>query len=353
MKDAQGAERANNFYEEWLTAADRIQESFRASPMVARDTDIPWSRTRQDARVKLMISRSLGFPTMGGNVMKAEIPVGWHTGKHAHGEESLHILRGRGFSIIDGQRFDWHEGSTLQIPYRAVHQHFNGGEAPAQYLSAMCFDLEEFVHLAALEQFEDCGPSDDAQLTRFPPQTSEYLSEGPRVLIHLEDAPTDPGDEPTAQLAANQKQHHLTKYLVFPRNGFKPASVAMAHVFEEPPGHHSGRHKHLEAVLYVLSGEGQSEIAGTRERWQAGDILHVPPAMWEHEHFNQSDRACRLLRIQFGIRFWFTNIWPEGYTSQRATDQFGRPILAGRITSNAGAEEREGEPRAEVTAPHP
>jgi cupin superfamily acireductone dioxygenase involved in methionine salvage len=102
-------------------------------------------------------------------------------------------------------------------------------------------------------------------------------------------------------------------------------------IFEEPPYHHSGRHKHLEAVIYVLDGEGYSEVQGRDERWEAGDILHVPPAMFEHEHYNDSPRPYRQVRIQFGIRYWFTDIWPEGYTAQRCYDEFGQPIIAGRI----------------------
>ena len=113
------------FYDQWLAVGDQIQAEFRCSPMVARDREIGWVATRQDAKVKLMLSNDLGFPTMGGAVLKAEIPAGWHTGKHKHGEESIHILKGRGFSIVGGMRFDWHQGSTLQIPYRAEHQHFN------------------------------------------------------------------------------------------------------------------------------------------------------------------------------------------------------------------------------------
>ena len=77
-----------------------------------------------------MVANDLGYATMGSNVLKAEIPVGWHTGKHRHGEESMHILEGEGFSIIDGQRFDWHKSSTIQIPYWAEHQHFNTGNVP-------------------------------------------------------------------------------------------------------------------------------------------------------------------------------------------------------------------------------
>jgi len=72
-------------------------------------------------------------------------------------------------------------------------------------------------------------------------------------------------------------------------------------------------------------------VQGSNQHWEAGDILHVPPAMFEHEHYNDSALPCRQLRIQFGIRYWFTDIWPEGYTSQRIHDEFGNPIIAGRI----------------------
>ena len=59
------------FYDEWLAAGERIQEEFRRSPMIAHDRNIPWVRTRQDAKVKLMVANELGFPTMGGCVLKA------------------------------------------------------------------------------------------------------------------------------------------------------------------------------------------------------------------------------------------------------------------------------------------
>ena len=321
------------FYDEWLAAGERIQEEFRRSPMIAHDRNIPWVRTRQDAKVKLMVANELGFPTMGGCVLKAEIPVGWHTGKHVHGEESIHILWGQGFSVVDGQRFDWHTGSTIQIPYRAEHQHFNTGNEAAQYLSAMCLPLEVFVKLGSVEQREDCGPNDPAVLRAIPAQSSQYLKDGRRAIIHLEDAPTDQSYHPLRHLAAVQQQHDTTRYLVVPANGFKATSVAMTFVFEDPSYHHSGRHKHLEAMIYILEGEGYSEVQGRDEHWEAGDVLHVPPAMYEHEHYNNSSRVCKQLRIQFGIRYWFTDIWPEGYTAQRIFDEAGQPITAGPIHS--------------------
>src|SRR5687768_13190664 len=141
-----------NYYDDWLGAGAEIDAHMLRSPMVARDREIPWVRTRQDAKSKLMVARSLGFPTMGSNVLKGEIPVGWHTGKHRHGEESLHIVRGTGFAVIADQRFEFHTGTTIQIPYRVEHQLFNTGDEPVLYVSGMCFDLERFVNLVRLEQ---------------------------------------------------------------------------------------------------------------------------------------------------------------------------------------------------------
>jgi mannose-6-phosphate isomerase-like protein (cupin superfamily) len=321
------------FYDDWLATGPEIEEKFKRSPMVCHDRDIPWVQTRQDAKVKLMVSNVLGFPTMGSNVLKAEIPVGWHTGKHRHGEEGIHILQGTGFMVLEGERFEFHKGTTIQIPYRSEHQLFNTGDEPVLYISGMCFDLEKYVQLARMEQLEDCGPNDPAVLETVPPEKSQYLErDGRRVAIHLGDAPTNAGEDPAAKLAANQYQHDKTYHLAVPRNGFKAnTSVSVTHIFEEPAYHHSGRHKHLEAVLYVLEGEGFSEVGREEERWEAGDLLHVPPSMWEHEHYNDSQYPYRQLRIQFGIRFWFTDIWPEGYTSQRIYDEFGNPIIAGRI----------------------
>ena len=321
----------STFYDEWLATGDRIQQDLKRSGAVARDRDIPWVSTRQDAKVKLMISNELGFTTMGSNVLKAEIPVGWHTGKHVHGEESMHILQGQGFSVIDGQRFDWHKHTTIQIPYRAEHQHFNTGDEPAQYISGMIFSLETFVRVATLHQIEDCGPNQPPVLAAFPAQESEYYEDGNRAIIHLEDAPSDSSYEPQGKIAAVQNQHHFTQYLVVPGNGFKDASVAVTHLWEEPPYLHSGRHRHLEAVVYAVEGEGYTEMLGEKHYWQAGDVLYVPPAMWEHEHYNDSPNSIKQLRIQFGIRFWFTGIWPKGYTSQRVFDEQGRPIEAGAI----------------------
>jgi quercetin dioxygenase-like cupin family protein len=304
----------------------------------------PWTQTEQALRSMRGVEGSpydgvaLQYlhPHTGGPVLPTidcwiqSIAPGSRLKAHRHTSSVVyHVHQGSGYTLIDGQRFDWHEHSTIQLPYRAEHQHFNTGDEPVVYLSGMIFDLEDYLHLARLEQLEDCGPNDPGRLVDIPPEESQYYRDGHRAVIHIEQAPTE--IDPNDHLAANQNQHDKTWYLVEERNGFKATSVAVTHIFEEPPYHHSGRHKHLEAVIYVLGGEGYSEVEGTNQHWEAGDILHVPPAMFEHEHYNDSAMPCRQLRIQFGIRYWFTDIWPEGYTSQRIYDDLGNPIIAGRI----------------------
>jgi mannose-6-phosphate isomerase-like protein (cupin superfamily) len=319
------------FYDRWLEVPDQIQSEFWSSPAVARDKDIPWVSTPQDARVKLMVANELGFATMGSNVLKAEIPVGWHTGRHRHGEESLHILTGSGFSVVEGQRFDWHAGSSLFIPFWAEHQHFNTGDVPVLYVSGMTFDLERLVRVVRIEQLAACGANEASELAAAPAQTSQYYADGGRAVIHLEDAPTDMSFSQQANLAAVHNQHGFTQHLVVPKNGFRATSVAVTTRWIDEPFHHSGRHKHLEAVVYAVAGHGYTEMQGRDVPWEAGDVLYVPPAMWEHEHRNNNPTQVEQLRIAFGIRQWFTGIWPEGFTSQRSYDADGKPIEAGRI----------------------
>jgi len=318
------------FYDDWLAMSERMQRAYDDSPVIAHDRDIRWVRTVQDAKVKLLIANELGFPTMGSVLTKGEIPPGWHTGQHRHGEESILILQGEGFSVIDGDRFDWRQHTALQIPYRAAHQHFNTGDGPAQYLSAMCLPLEAFVYIAGVEQFGECGPNDPGAVAKIPAQQSQYQSNGRRVAIHVEDS--TPGTGREMGLEAYPNRNLPSKALVTQRNGFRePLSVAMTHIFSDPPGYKSGSHKHLEAMLYVLEGEGYSDVRGKRAKWVAGDAFHVPPSMAEHQHFNDSGQIERMVRIGFGIRSWFTDIWPEGYTVQRTYDKDGKPILPGEI----------------------
>jgi len=55
---------------------------------------------------------------------------------------------------------------------------------------------------------------------------------------------------------------------------------------------------HHEAVHYVISGTGYSEIGDQRWEWEAGDFVCVPPMEW-HRHYNQnSTQPVRMLLVE-------------------------------------------------------
>jgi quercetin dioxygenase-like cupin family protein len=328
-----------DFYRAWLEQSAKLDERMRTPPAVARGRDLAWIETPQDARTAMLIGEARGFPTQGTALLKAEIPEGWRTGKHVHGEEAIHVLAGTGFSVIDGARYDWKPGTTISVPYGAPHQHVNVGTGTAVYLSAVTQDLDFDVKLGRLQQLEDKGPDRGELAAAHPVETSQLAPDGRRIALHLEDAI----DERARRLAGHAHpkgeskgaHRHAGIWILMggsespsdETNGFRAKAAAMTNIFEEAPRSGSHRHAHTEAMLYVLEGRGYSMIDGERVDWQEGDAVHVPPRMTVHEHFNDSDARTRTLRIEFGVRFFYEALW-SGYEKVVDHDKLERATLA-------------------------
>ncbi len=55
------------------------------------------------------------------------------------------------------------------------------------------------------------------------------------------------------------------------------------------PGQLTNRHRHTyETVLYVIEGQGWTEVEDERVEWKAGDAVYIPSWAW-HRHQNMSD----------------------------------------------------------------
>ncbi len=316
------------FYDGWLTKTRDIQEELARTPVIARGKDLAWIETPQDARVAVMIGTASGFPTMGTNLLKAEIPVGWHTGKKVAGEEAIHVLSGTGFSVIGGRRYDWKAGTTLHVPFMADQQHFNTGDEPAWYVLANSTDLDLFVRLGRVEQVEEKGQNAGNLESRYGQQESQFAPDGRRIALHLEDAIDENARRAAGHAhqgeghhsAGHQGHRHAGIWILMggsesasdETNGFVSKAAVVTNIFEETAHTRSHSHTHTEAMLYVLEGRGYSEIDFKRYDWEAGDAVHVPPKMTRHEHFNDSDARTRTLRIEFGARYFYEQFW-EGF----------------------------------------
>lgn len=362
-------ERAD-FYAEWLAASERNASVVERSPIVARGRDVTWIETPNEHRLAMLIGEQVGFPTNGTNLCKVLVPAGQHTGRHRHGEEAIHVLRGRGFFVIDGRRYDVHDGTTVHVPYMSDHQLFNTGDADLEYVSASSMDLDLFVRLGRLEQIEEKGPNEPGFEAALPAEDGQFDTLGRRIALHLEDAPNeadrkrssgaaeadaghgthgrhdhashdDPGQiaesaAPAALTRLIKSEHphrHGAIYNLMGggesksehRNGFTALTAAMTQIFEEVPHTSSHCHTHTEAVLYVLEGVGFSEIDGEHYDWETGDAVQIPPKMTRHEHFNPSDGRTRTLRIEYGIRYFYEQLWPGYFKIEHRETSISRP----------------------------
>ena len=296
-----------DFYSAWLKRSEGLEKTVSEAPRVAKGKNLNWVRTRQDSKAALMIAPETGFPTGGSLLMKAELPAGWHTGKHFHGEEAIYIERGEGFMVLDDKRYNFQRGTIFHIPYRSPHQLFNAGEDPVTYISGLAWPLEAFIYMGRIEQFEDAAANDAAALAKMEREGSQYWpADGRRISMHEE------------QFERSAETKHGATYFLMGRsgkqNGFKATAVAISSIFVDLPHSKSHSHAHPEAYLYALQGSGYSEIGGKRHEWEQGDAVHVPPGMMHHQHFNPNDTDMKELRFEFGIRYWVVDQW-KGYTT--------------------------------------
>lgn len=78
------------------------------------------------------------LPSRAVSVSIGGIPGGGRTRKHRHTYETIiYILKGTGYSVVEGARVDWEPGDAVLVPRWTWHQHFNKSETEyAEYLGA-------------------------------------------------------------------------------------------------------------------------------------------------------------------------------------------------------------------------
>ncbi len=75
-----------------------------------------------------------------------------------------------------------------------------------------------------------------------------------------------------------------------------PSYTISMHLSEIPPGKRTGLHRHHnEAIVYILSGRGYTEIEGRSVKWRQGDAVYVPPWAWHAHHNLNKHRPARYL----------------------------------------------------------
>jgi gentisate 1,2-dioxygenase len=92
-----------------------------------------------------LCTQELGFDNRIIEVDCHIYPPHTHSVTHKHNEAIIIILRGTGYSILDGERIDWKPGDTLYIGQGVWHQHHITSDEPAMAFAIKPLPLQEYL----------------------------------------------------------------------------------------------------------------------------------------------------------------------------------------------------------------
>ena len=88
--------------------------------------------------------------------MMQRLVVGQHTKAHRHVHSAIyHVVDGQGYTVIDGQKFEWEKGDFFILPPWSYHEHVNTGHTDAYLFSFNDKPVMENLKLEYSENLED------------------------------------------------------------------------------------------------------------------------------------------------------------------------------------------------------
>jgi quercetin dioxygenase-like cupin family protein len=142
--------------EKWMSHMQSSQHHARderaARTRVARkvlradEAVVERSHHKGDWKVGL-VDAFFGFANIIMGMYVHQLPPSAHTETHKHGWDTIYVLSGHGYSIVNGVRHDWEPGDVINVPAGAWHQHFNTSETEvSQHLLISPDPLRLLIH---------------------------------------------------------------------------------------------------------------------------------------------------------------------------------------------------------------
>lgn len=128
-------------YDALIKRRDAERERTQRSIFVISGADLPVENTPQGLLRWYMHPDKPDTAHMAEIFYAQEIPPGSRSGRQkSQGGMVIFFSHGRGYTMMEGIRYDWEAGDLLQLPYReegVVVQHFNASETePAGLVAA-------------------------------------------------------------------------------------------------------------------------------------------------------------------------------------------------------------------------
>ncbi|MDZ4246183.1 MAG: cupin domain-containing protein [Dehalococcoidia bacterium] len=110
--------------------------------IVVKGKDTPWEQNKQGLIHFLLWEGMWGdVGTPGWRLFIQDIKK--QSGRHTHqGGLAIYVLEGKGYSVVDGQRYDWEEDDLILLPIKpdgCEHQHFNLSPSGSAYWMAFIY----------------------------------------------------------------------------------------------------------------------------------------------------------------------------------------------------------------------
>lgn len=125
--------------------------------IVIKGSERPWRLSRQ-GYLKHFLSSALDDTAVTGWRSFMIHDIRTHSGKHRHqGGLAIYALEGKGWTVVDGVRYDWEEEDLILLPLKpggCEHQHFNAEPGkPCKWLAMIYGSFKEAMG-SQMEQVE-------------------------------------------------------------------------------------------------------------------------------------------------------------------------------------------------------
>ena len=141
MTDAPRNRGESSRYEELIEIRDKERQRIASSTVCVKSKELPWEVNPQGV-MKWYMHPKIDSTAHKFLIFYAQkISPGSRSGKQrCQGGVVFVVVEGAGYSILDGERYDWKQGDLFQLPIKpegVTFQHFNASEKePALLIAA-------------------------------------------------------------------------------------------------------------------------------------------------------------------------------------------------------------------------
>lgn len=163
-----------NLLEELFRIRDEQREKKQDAVWLIKNKDLPWEYNRQ-GKMKWYMHPAIEDVALKTLIVYVqEIPPGSRSGRQKiQGGVIMHIMRGRGYTQVNGVRHPWKAGDVVNLPLQPagiIFQHFNADpDEPCRFICVEpnLIDALGVDKGTAFEQIEDCPEWNSDQPTRY------------------------------------------------------------------------------------------------------------------------------------------------------------------------------------------